>query len=250
MTEQVAVKASQPGAIEPLNALFGDLELARLEAARRLDPAALTVAYCCWENPWAQAGGVFPVAEYLAEHLKRLGEVLLLSPLHSKLQTAPAPSELETIETGAPIMVNFEGRRVEVKLYRQRNRERFLNPWVLMAAPGFFEADGGDGGTNAYVYSSPCGGWEDPLLRDSLFACAAAPQVLACMNKKENVVFHGQDWEWAALALTVNLALLDGTLDSAVVAMTLHNLFDRYLPANALRAITDRTAEEHWPRID
>jgi hypothetical protein len=235
---------------EPLKALFGHLEFIRLEVARRLNAAALTIAYWCWENPWARAGGVFPVAEYLAEHLKRLGDVLLLSPLHSKLRTAPPLAELEPIETTAPIVVTFEALNVEVRLYRHRDRERFRNPWVLMAAPGFFEADGGEGRTNPYVYSSSCGGWEDPLLRDSLFACAAAPQVLACMNKKQNVVFHGQDWEWAALALTVNLALLEGTLESAVVAMTLHNLFDRYLPANALRAITDRAADEHWPRIE
>jgi len=250
MTDQATVMVPERRTTESLKAHFDESDIIRLEATRHLSKTERQIAYCCWENPEARGGGIFAVAEHIAEHLKGLGDVLLLSPLHTNLKTAPAPSALEPIETAAPVRTTFEGRNVEIKLYRHRDRERVRNPWVLMSATGFFEADGGEGRTSPYVYSSPCGGWNDPLLRDALFACAAAPNVLAGMNKKQNVIFHGQDWEWGALALTVNQALLKGTLESAVVVMTLHNLFDRYLPAEALRAISDRTEDEYWPPID
>jgi len=241
MNQQLDVQETD----ETLRALFTDEALARLEDARRRFDATkeLTIAYGCWENLWARAGGVFAVADNLAEPLGRHGEVLLLSPLQRRLRTAPQPSDLERIETAEPVVVPFKGTDNEVRLFKPRDRERHPNPWVLMDADGFFEADGGEGRTSPYVYSSRRDGWDDLLLRDSLFASAAAPRVLAGLGKKRNVVFHANDWEFAPMALTVKLALLDGGLDSAVVVLTLHNLYSRYLPPAALQAITDRAGK-------
>src|SRR5262249_49422738 len=144
----------------------------------RFDPTeGLTIAYLCWENPWAKAGGVFAVADNIAGDLSGHGEVLIVSLLHRYLRTAPSPTDLERIETTKPVLTGFEGRSVEVRLFEPQDRERHRNRWILMEADGFFDADGGVGGTNPYVYSSRHDGWEDSLLRDSLFACTATPRV-------------------------------------------------------------------------
>jgi glycogen synthase len=218
---------------------FTDEARARLENARRLiDPEKLTTVYSTWENPWAKAGGLFAVADNIAEPMGRHGEFLLLSPRHCRLRTAPQPSDLKRIGTTEPVVVPFEGRDNEVRLFGPRDQTRCPHPWVLMEADGFFEADGGEGGTNPYVYSSRRDGWDDLLLRDSLFASTAAPRVLAGLGKKRDVVYHANDWEFSPMALTVKLALLDGVLESAVVVLTLHNLFSRPLPPAALQAIT------------
>ena len=224
---------------ETLRVLSKDQALTQPKNARHFfDLMKYIIAYLSWENHWAKAGGLFAVADNLAGYLSHHGEVLIVSPLHRLLRTAPSPSDLKRIETAKPVITTFEGRDVEVRLFEACDRARYGNHWILMESTGFFEADGGKGGTSPYVYSCRYDGWEDPLLRDSLFASAAVPRVLAGLGKTQNVVFHANDWEFATTALTVNLALQDGTLESAVVALTLHNLFDRALPPAALQAIT------------
>jgi hypothetical protein len=74
-----------------LRAPFSDAELARLDAARTgVRKDRRTVVFCVYENRFAKAGGLFSVASHLPPAVQRRGDkVLVLSPLHARLSTAP-----------------------------------------------------------------------------------------------------------------------------------------------------------------
>lgn len=186
-----------------------------------------TIAYCVYENPFAKSGGIFAVADFYAQALARRGrQVVVLSPLHRRLATAPRPDELQPV---GRCVARFDGRDVEVRLLEHRRQGV---RWVLLEAAGFFEADGGAGGTDPYAWPR--------LLTDSLFAAAALPRAAAALGLTDNVIFHVQDWELAATGLTVKLALLAGELKSAAVVLTSHNPYDQVLPPAELRRLTLR----------
>jgi glycogen synthase len=219
---------------EALLAFFKHDEISRIEAARaRVDAATATIAYCVYENPFARSGGVFAVADnYCALLAARKRQVIAVSPLHQRLQTAPGQTELRHV---GQCQVPFAGRTVRVEIAEHlRNGVRWILPW----AEGFFLADGGPSRTDPYAYGSP-----PQLLTDSLFLSAAVPQVLAALDVKKNVIVHAQDWELASTALTVKASVLDGTLSSAAVVLTSHNPYDHALPSNTLRWISPRSYE-------
>jgi glycogen synthase len=210
-------------------------ETKRPPTPTRVDLTRAVIVLLVWENPFAKAGGLFPVASRLAGALRKLfPEVLLVSPHHRLLTTAPPLDQLERIPTGQPIRVRFEEKEIPVELFRPRDRERYPEPWVLLHADDYFCASGG---SDPFSHPTAVGGWEDPLLRDALFGCAAVPHVLAGLGKKSDVVVSAHDWHFAMASLTVARAVSAGVLDSACVALTLHNCFDRYLPPSAVKAL-------------
>ncbi len=216
---------------ESLGTLFDDHEIIRLEAARTaVRSREATIVYCVYENPFAKSGGIFAVADNYGAALQQAGvKSLILSPLHSKLRTAPQAADVRPI---GECWVAFDGASIGVEIFEHvRNGVR----WILLRADGFFEADGGAGRSDPYVDSDPAG-----LLRDSLFMSAAVPEALAAMGERENLIVHVQDWELAATALTVKLALLEGRLESAAVVLTSHNPYDHALPAESLQWIANR----------
>ena len=142
--------------------------------------------------------------------------------------------------------------RVRVFRFTESNGEE----WVLFDTKEFFNADGGSTKDDPYVYSDETeadqrDGETSKLLRDSLFASRAVPEVLQALGKARNVVVHAQDWEFAAAALTVKEALCDvDDFESAAVVLTLHNPFDHSLSTANLRKITDRWSDDLWPPLD
>jgi starch synthase len=226
--------------------LFSRIELAQIDAARRrIRKERRTIAYCVYENAFAKAGGLVAVANRLPPSLRRLGfDVVVLSPYHRQLKTAP---DVSTLNACGETTVPFDGRSVPVSLYEHRLGE---TRWVLFQAPGLFEAAGGPAGNNPYAYGSP--GYPNApsrLAEDSLFASAAVPYILAALQRTEDVIVHAQDWQFVATALTVKEALLDGLLNSAAVVLTSHNPYDSSLSAEQLAMITRRNADFQWPSL-
>lgn len=236
-----------------LKALFSDKDLREL-ARRRAARGPRTVAFLSYENRWGRSGGIAAIATMLPRELARAGErVIRLSPLHSALRSAPKPAELEPC---GECSVGFGGFTVPVAIFRALENDR---EWYLFEAEGFFEADGGAGGVDPYVFSDETRAARDgdgsKLLRDALFAAAAIPPVLATLVRKgritANLILHAQDWELASVALTVKEALLDETLAgvNASVVLTLHNPYDHRLSDKGLARITKRWQGERWPKV-
>lgn len=213
--------------------LFTDEEILLLEEKRpSADLVGSIVAYCSYEGPFARTGGLFPVALHLTRELGKLGQhVVVLTPYHARLKTAP-PRESFSLLGRAE--VPFGGRRVPLELLEPKDPALGGVRWVHLAAEGFFEAEGGTDGTDPYASAAP-----ERLLTDSLFASAAVPSALAALGHTD-VVLHLQDWEFAAAALTLKLALLDGRLARGASVLTLHNPYDHALSPAALALITDR----------
>jgi len=141
--------------------------------------------------------------------------------------------------------------RVRVFRFTESNGEE----WILFDTKEFFNADGGSTKDDPYVYSDETAadqrdGETSKLLRDSLFASRAVPEVLQALGKTRNVIVHAQDWEFAAAALTVKETLCDDdSFESAAVVLTLHNLFDHSLSTENLKKITDRWSDDLWPAL-
>jgi glycogen synthase len=235
-------------------ALFSKGELSRLDR-RRAARGPRTVVFLSYENRWARSGGIAAIAAMLPGELAAAGErVIRLSPLHAGLRTAPARSDLESCGT---CTVSFDGVERPVAVYRAVEGGRV---WYLFEAAGFFDADGGAGGADPYVFGDETrmdrDGDDSRLLRDALFAAKAIPAVLATLSGEgrvaRNLIIHAQDWELAAVALTVKEALLDGPLKgfSASVLLTLHNPYDHLLSDEILAWITDRLEPKRWPHIN
>ena len=222
-----------------LEALFSPEELARLEASRTAVSAeGRTVVYCVYENPFARAGGIAAVAAHLPPALREAGEdVVLLTPFHRNLKTTPAYSDLNRL---TDIKVRFGGVEIAAELFEHFDKSG--NRWVFIQAWGIFDAAGGPDRTNPYSHLQP-----ELLLRDALFASAAAPHAVAALGIERNVVFHLQDWQFAPAALTVKQAVLEGTLESAVTVLTSHNPYDHALSNRYVAYITDRIGPPYWP---
>ena len=235
-----------------LAAFFTADEIAILDR-RRATAGPRTIAFLSYENRWAKSGGIAAIATMLPGELDAVGErVVRLSPRHTALKTAPADANLEPVGKSKVV---FGGVEHTVTVHRALEGGR---EWYLFGADGFFDADGGVGREDPYVFSDETHAERDgdrsKLLRDSLFAARAIPGVLATLARagliERNLIVHAQDWEMAAVALTVKDALLDGSFDgmSASVVLTLHNPYDHRLSNDLLRQITDRIGAAHWPR--
>lgn len=215
-----------------------------------------TVIFLSYENPMGASGGILAVIRRLPAEMRRVLEgpkqeavanLIRLSPHHTKLRSRYAADQLTRV---GDCSVHFDGRDIPVVVSKVAVKN---DEWYLFGAEGFFEADGGFGGTDPYVYGaedrSQRDGDQSRLLRDSLFAAKAVPAVLKVLDQTEAVVVHAQDWEFAAAALTVKEAIIDGTLKNAAVVLTLHNPYDHALSEDNLAKITSRCANCYWPAI-
>lgn len=218
---------------------FSIEESSRLHRARRaVSPETATIAYCLYENPFARCGGLYAVADNYSQALHEHGrDVILLTPYHSALRTSPGTANVQEVDS---FEVSFGGRAVSVSLFEHR---RHAVRWYLLRSDGFFDAQGGPGGTDPYSYGDP-----GKLLTDSLFLSAAVPHALATLGHRKNVIAHLQDWELATAALTVKTAIVDGVLDSAGTVLTTHNPYDQDLPGEALALVTSRTSGRQHDR--
>ena len=211
---------------------FTDIESSQLNAARcAVDPETATIVYATWENPFARGGGIIAVASnYGAELVSQGREVVMLSPYHTFLSSAP---ELDVqVQPVAEGSVEFGSRSVPFTLYEyiDKNQTR----WILVKAAPYFE--GGAGQADPY---QPY----DQLLSESVFFCKAAPAALKALGLTKNLVLHLQDWQTASIALTAKEAILKGDLQSAASVLTMHNPYDRGMETDNLTYLSG-----HAPR--
>lgn len=223
-------------------------EAARLEAARRGLRNPWTVAYCVWENQYAKSGGIGAVARDLPPAFASAGvRTVVISPWHSRLKTAVPESDFEQagITVRGTVRVLLGSAEVAVRILEQRTGTVLR---LYLDSPGHFTADGAAEGKDPYIYShDPCATLDDcSLVRDSMLACVAVPRVLAALGIRRDVVVHAQDWQFASTALATKLALLEGTLETAVVAVTSHNPYDHQLSPTMLSLLTGRTSPRYW----
>ncbi len=212
---------------EALGRVFTADQQEHLEQARHsIDSTARRIAFCTYENPFAKSGGLAAVADRLPPALKHHAKnVVLLSPLHSRLSTRPSAEKLKSLGTTD---VPFDGKDFPLELWEHIDGKK--NRWILMRSKGFFEADGGATKSDPYVHED-----QRQLLADGLFACAAVPRALALLGWKDNVIIHAQDWQFVSTALTVKCAMLEKVVNSAAVVLTMHNPYDSTLSHESVR---------------
>lgn len=208
---------------------FNEIESSRLEAARKaVNPKTATIVYTTWENPFAKGGGIIAVAtNYGAELVRQGRDVVMLTPFHTFLSSAPEIGvQVKQIANGT---IAYGESQIEFSLYEHVDVNR--TRWVLVKAPPFFE--GGAGQADPYQpYES--------LLDESLFFCNAIPAALAELGLKRNTIIHLQDWQTAGAALTVKEAILNGVLETSACVLTMHNPYDRSLEAESLSKLSSR----------
>jgi glycosyltransferase involved in cell wall biosynthesis len=98
-------------------------------------------------------------------------------------------------------------------------------PTYFVAVEGRFTA-----ALNPYSYLD-----SSEILDDSLAFCAAVPFVMKTLGVDRDLLFHANDWETAPVAITSKIAVLDGLLENARTALTLHNSFDSGVGADRKR---------------
>jgi len=269
------------GAVEAAFGIGSASVLARLRQGVR--PAQAAVLFASYENPWGGAGGLLAVAKQIWAPLAAASATAWrLSPLHAGLRgAAAAPVEGE----GLGFTTAFAGRPVPTRLVLRLDRDG--RPWHLLHTDwAFFKAGGGAGGTNPYSYRSElpweADGPQSKLLRDALFFCQAVAALLtralrvdpatlpdigtnrllaeslrALQGAAGGVVLHANDWQTAAAVLTLGEAQLHPRAagEAPIIprpltqVLTLHNLFDHYLPAEVLAQVSGRCGPEHWPAL-
>ena len=223
---------------ESLLTFFSHKEVEKLECARKnIDLTGGLFVYCVYENPFAKSGGIFTVAENYCATLRKKGiDLIVLTPYHEKLKTAPPLFGLHQIRKKkrlSPLCrVPFNNKKVPIKLFEYTHRNV---RWVFLRAHGFFTARGGESGTDPYIHKD-----SSRLIINSLFMSAAIPYALSALGYKKDLLIHLNDWELAPAALTVKEAVVNDVLESAAVVLTSHNPYDHALSTEALGSISQR----------
>ena len=204
----------------PLHGYFNDEEIALLRRrSRRFQNNRRTVVLLSYENRYATLGGLAAVIRQFPGVLAAGGEkVLLLTPFHrncTSVRKAVASGKLLKRFSGHTISVcNFHGA---AGCYEEAGSEV---PSFHIDVSGRFTA-----GDNPYAYKN-----EEDLLFDALAFCAAVPAVLERLGYTDNLLFHAHDWETAPVAIFARYSVISSILQQVTTVLTLHNLFDVYLP--------------------
>lgn len=211
-------------AVEP----FDEREREHLVAARRrVDFERATVIELMYENPFAKAGGLSAVGAHLPAAIAARGHrVVIISPLHEKVSGAPGACDLR-LSARVAVWTRHRGV-VDVRLF-EITREGVRT--VLLDADGFFDGEG-----------SP---YDGDLAADSVFFACALPPALAALGLTTDLVVHAHEWQMVPCALSCKMALLAGTLDSAVVVVSSHNPYDAPLPLSLKQRMTARSLPGH-----
>jgi glycogen synthase len=206
----------------------------RLEDARKVDPDTATIVVASWENQFAAAGGVRAVTQEYAKHLTSKNRtVLVVTPLHTGLGIPPGTMRPPV----AVLWCNFGGVNHRVEVYETTWK---TVKWRYLHCDGFFKAEGGRDRSNPYLYEHDAqqeslGQGSPHLVRDCLFYAAVLPRVLCALDTSDNVILHLQDWETAAVALSMKYAILRNEIARAISVLALHNPYDKGLKPSDLR---------------
>ncbi len=188
------------------------------QSERMFDAGARTIVLLAFENEYASLGGLSVVTRSMPGHLKAAGErPVFVTPFHvnNKHIRAAARAGAFVEEFTIPFECGNDFRKVTC--LRDSACE---TPSYYLMVDRQFEAE-----ENPYSYSD-----ETNLLADSLVFCIAVPFVLEKLGITAHILFHANDWETAAIALSSKMAIVKHVLASAKTVLTLHNSYDAGLP--------------------
>jgi glycogen synthase len=192
-----------------------------------------TVALMAFENEYASLGGLAVVTRYLPRVLKQSGaRVVFFTPFHinnKAIREAAAAGHFAEIFRS---VATITGVSREVTCYQDSTAD--ISSYFVKI-DGLFDAE-----EDPYHYSDPVN-----LLFDSLGFCAAVPLICAGIGLTKDIMFHGHDWECAAIAYTCRRAICDGVLHSAKSVLTLHNSYDAPFPAETALCYCGKKIDAH-----
>lgn len=211
----------------PLNAgwhgYFSEQEIALLDRSSRSFVAEeKTVVVLSFENSLAALGGLSAVMQQLPEALQQRGEkVVLLTPFHAGCAAVQdAREEGKLLPRYTERSCNLCNYHATTSCYEEVGA---VVPTFHIQIPGRFTA-----GDNPYGYKK-----QEELLFDALAFAAVVPYTLAQLGYADaHCMFHANDWETAAIALTAPIAVISSVLLHAKTVLTLHNSFDSAFPAH------------------
>ncbi len=188
------------------------------QSDRSFDASSRTVVLLAFENEYASLGGLSVVTRFMPVFLRAAGEnVVFVTPYHSNhaaIKNARRKGVFRE-EFTAPFECGGDVRTLVCL-----RDVRAAIPSYYLAVENQFEAE-----ESPYSYSDQAN-----LLADSLAFCLAVPFALARLGITRNILFHANDWETAALALSSKIAVVNHALESAKCILTLHNSYDAELP--------------------
>ncbi len=199
--------------------IFSDEEIRTILTRRReMRRDRSAVAFLSFENSHAILGGLGAVSKHLPAALVRGGNsVLMLTPYYeNNPRVHKALGRGELVERISPMEIEIYGRNMIVSCFAETQS---TVPVFHIGVQGKFTASG-----HPYEY-----GDARLLLWDSLAFCAVVPSVLSRLGYTENIVFHANDWQTGLISVSSKCAMLEGTLQSAVTVLTLHNSYDAAL---------------------
>jgi glycogen synthase len=188
------------------------------QSERSFDAGSRTIVLLAFENEYASLGGLSVVTRFLPAFLRQANEnVVFVTPYHTNHAAIKAAQRKGKFseEFSVPFECGNDFRRLTC--FRDTAAEI---PSYFLSVEKQFEAE-----ENPYSYSDPTN-----LLEDSLVFCIAVPFALARLGITGNVLFHANDWETAAIALSSKMSIVNHVLESAKTVLTLHNSYDAQLP--------------------
>ncbi len=205
------------------------------------------VVYCTYENRFAKSGGLGAVTVLLPTYLKAANpntNVMLITPFHSGIIDAN-----QLTPTDQRVTIQLEQHKYDVEILSHSvpsDAERSVIEYYLRS-DGFFDAN--NPLRDPYIFNASDPDENDRLLRrNALMFCHAVPLVLKALGIDQNIVFHLQDWHTALIALTSKFAMRDGILRSCGSVITLHNIFDCFIPWQELAQFMGNKALQHIQR--
>ncbi len=203
--------------------------------------------YCSFESRFARSGGLAAVAMNILPHLKqtnRIEQVALISPYYPNIM-AKAPLQ----STGKKFKIFFDSRFIEGEILQYVHdyaKYDIKIPEYFLKADGFFNAR--NPLNDPYQYTPDDTASNDELLRyNAMFYCKAVPAALKALGITKDILLHAQEWQTALLALTAKEAMVNDTLQSCAVVLTMHNPFDSFYSSETLKKMVD---EPRKLRID
>lgn len=174
-----------------------------------------TIVFVTFETEWAPCGGLAAVMRELPHRMAQWEPCVRIAPFFRHI-IGRRPAAREIVSTGRNVRVGFGNQAPFVEILAHTDSRGFTT--YLLDSPDFFNAPHDP-------YLNP----EDPdqLLQDALFFCAAVPPSLVALGYTADLVLNLQDWETAAVALTLQR---ESAIESAACILTLHNPYDRELP--------------------
>ncbi len=224
-----------------LSMFFTDHEISEIRA--RLEAMQTRhVVFCSFENRFAKSGGLAAVTTRILPHLSRLKgveNVFLLTPFYPLL--CKHPEQMHA--TGKSFVMRFGGKTIPVEILKytpptKNNADTTQVEEYYLKAEGFFNSM--NPLDDPYIYHPDNLDLNNETIKESsLFFCHAAPLAVNALGVREDIVFHLQEWQTAAISLTAKTAMVKGVLSSAGTIQTLHNPFDCFLSLDDLKKIME-----------